>query len=98
MSRERMILEHRSTEHLLSLMDEPSPLPPRWRRRLKAAAVALLVLAAVLVVGYFEKQDLEAQVAQYCQMHTLWIESKGELGWPDFHGTYAQECRHEKAK
>lgn len=118
MSRERMILEHRShTEHMLSLIDSPQAkaaikeqraqyaegLPPcgrcmRWRRRAKVAAVALLVLGGVLLVGYLEKQDLEAEVAQYCQMHALWIESKGELGWPDFRGTYAQECLHEAAQ
>ncbi len=103
MSRERMILEHRSTEHLLSLMEPTEGLPPcarcrRWRKRLGAALVAIAIVAAVLVVGYFDKESQDLEAAQYCEMHALWIESKGDLGWPDFRGTYAQECPHEAAK
>lgn len=114
MSRERMLLEsHSHTEHMLSLMNSPNAkamikeqsasLPPcarcrRWRKRVVTALVAIAVIAGVLLVGYFDKEAQDLEAAQYCQMHALWIESRGELGWPDFRGTYAKECPHEAAK
>lgn len=114
MSRERMLLEHHShTSHMLSLLqseqakdmiaEQRANLPPcarcrRWRKRVATALVAIAVAAGVLVVGYFDKQAQDLEAAQYCQMHALWIESKGDVGWPDFRGTYAKECGNEAAQ
>lgn len=62
----------------------------------KALYPILLVLAAILligVVGALDKQSLEMEQRQYCQMHELWIKSGGELGWPDYNGSYKEECK-----
>lgn len=104
MSRERMILEHRSAEHLLSLIEPPTEgLPPctrcrRWRRRLGVVLLVLFIGFCFWLVGYLDKQTQDLEAAQYCEMHALWIESKGDVGWPDFRGTYAKECLHEAAQ
>jgi hypothetical protein len=56
----------------------------------------LLALSAIVllgVVGALDKQRLEEEQRQYCQMHELWIKSGGELGWPDYNGNYAEVCK-----
>ena len=62
----------------------------------KALYPILLILSVLLllfVVGALDKQRLEVEQRQYCQMHELWIESGGELGWPDYNGNYAEVCK-----
>lgn len=62
----------------------------------KALHPILLVLSVVLllgVVGALDKQSLEVEQRQYCQMHELWIKSGGELGWPDYNKNYAEVCK-----
>ena len=56
----------------------------------------LLVLAAILligVVGALDKQRLEVEQRQYCRMHEMWIQSGGDVGWPDYNKNYAEVCK-----
>lgn len=56
----------------------------------------LLVLAVILLVGLvgaLDKERLDVEQRQYCEMHELWIKSGGELGWPDYNKNYAEVCK-----
>ena len=62
----------------------------------KSLYTILLVVVVVLLVGLvgaLEKESLEVEQRQYCQMHELWIKSGGELGWPDYNKNYAEVCK-----
>lgn len=32
----------------------------------------------------------------YCEMVTIYQQSGGQYGWPDYRGNYNEVCRHEK--
>lgn len=59
----------------------------RYKVCVTVAMVAVLI--GVLVV---DRGALVAEAAQYCEMVKLGKDSNGDLGWPDFHHRYEQQC------
>lgn len=58
-----------------------------------ALGVAILVVAvAATQKENYSLTQAEEQLERYCNMVERWQESNGEYGWPDFHGTYDEEC------
>ena len=56
------------------------------------------IITVIAFVGVFlyasmsdSEESLEAE-SNYCEMVTLHIDSKGELGWPDYKGIYSNAC------
>lgn len=52
--------------------------------------VAALVLG-VLALGGFKDAAEDLEQRQYCELVAL-HKANPDLGWPDFHGTFEQEC------
>ena len=56
------------------------------------------IITLIVVVGIFlyaSMSDSEALLeaeSDYCEMVTMHIDSKGELGWPDYKGIYNNVC------
>lgn len=62
----------------------------------KSLCSILLVVAVILLVGLvgaLDKERLDVEQRQYCRMHEMWIQSGGEVGWPDYNGNYAEVCK-----
>lgn len=52
-----------------------------------------LIYFGIALVGYLSRTQMETEMKQYCQMHKLFLETNGELGWPDYNqGLYAKQC------
>lgn len=64
-------------------------------RKIKFSTLLVIfaVIAACGFVGHLDKQRLEMEQRQYCEMHELWIKSRGDLGWPDYNKNYAEVCK-----
>lgn len=58
---------------------------------LLVAAVTVVVLHATdgLLAG---KSSAENMRTEYCEMVNLNIDSMGQLGWPDYKGTFMRDC------
>lgn len=54
----------------------------------RIAALLVVLLLLLGLVGHFDYQDQEAEEAQYCDM------VKAKL-WPDYKGIYRQSCKGE---
>lgn len=57
-------------------------------------SICMVVGMAVVLVAVlsFDRGTMDLEAAQYCDMVHLHQQSAGELGWPDYQGTYAQQC------
>ena len=51
-------------------------------------AITFVIVTALLV----SMLDATEPVDPYCEMVSIWIESGGEYGWPDYRGNYHTEC------
>ena len=87
--------EYTANRHLRSVPRTPRPMPapPRKRRAWwKYVAVAFLIYMAIAWLGKMQREDDALAARQYCEMVHLWKTSAGDLGWPDYAGTYARQC------
>lgn len=48
--------------------------------------VALLLIAALGIVGYFDAEEEQRQQDEYCEMVKLWKQTNGQAGWPAYNG------------
>ena len=64
------------------------------RPDLKIAIGLMCLLCLVLIskIANDNKSEADIQLEQYCEMNDIRIESNGEFGWPDFKGTYEEQC------
>jgi hypothetical protein len=58
----------------------------------------ILIASAVLVfifiaIGDGEYEEAIAAQKNYCEMVSLYVQSNGESGWPDYEGTYEEHCK-----
>lgn len=57
--------------------------------------IALIALGALLICIIGDASgpdDLDIQKSNYCDMHRIFQESNGAYGWPDFKGSYSEQC------
>lgn len=54
----------------------------------------ILTLLGLLVSTTPPEEELEQE--RYCEMVELFVASKGDKGWPDYEGTYAESCTTQK--
>lgn len=57
--------------------------------------VWVLLGAAMLGLGALAV-SLPEPADPYCEMVTIYQQSGGQYGWPDYRGNYNEVCRHEK--
>jgi hypothetical protein len=59
--------------------------------------LAVLTMGVILLffgaTGSGDMQEEERQLASYCKMVSIHIESGGEEGWPDYKGNYSEACK-----
>lgn len=60
-----------------------------WWPWLTGAFVLYMLIASI---GRVDRLDEELEAQRYCEMVHLWNTSAGDLGWPDYAGTYAAHC------
>jgi hypothetical protein len=53
------------------------------------AAICLGILAFISADLYDHDSEQEAR---YCKMVSAWVESEGEIGWPDYNGNFDEVC------
>lgn len=60
-------------------------------------AFALVILGGLIVLtldhAAGQRDDLEDQRREYCEMVELYRTSQGELGWPDYRNIYSEQCK-----
>ena len=44
----------------------------------------MILLAALVMVAMLSTKRINEPSAEYCEMTALFVESRGEFGWPDF--------------
>lgn len=59
--------------------------------KLYVALVVAALVAGVLAISGFEDGAQAIEQRQYCELVAL-HKANPDLGWPDFHGTFEQEC------
>ena len=52
--------------------------------------IRVAVLAVAVMAWFWAIPDPGG--SPYCEMVTIWHESGGENGWPDYRNNYDQEC------
>lgn len=58
--------------------------------------LALLALAGLTIytISHASGPDDRAMAwVEYCEMVALYKDTRGEYGWPDYKGTYEEECK-----
>ena len=53
--------------------------------------IRVSVLAVAVMAWFWAMPDPGG--SPYCEMVTIYNQSGGEHGWPDYRGTYKQECK-----
>lgn len=54
--------------------------------------IIMLVIAAAILSLDTEAEQAQSDHEFYCEMVTAHVLSRGEYGWPDFHGIYDDHC------
>lgn len=61
---------------------------------LHPALLVAAIVALVMIVGYFDRQALDMEQAQYCRMVAM-NKQYSDIGWPDYAGSFDKECTPE---
>lgn len=54
--------------------------------------IALFLLGVILLLSVSDSEIQEDADQNYCEMVTLFHQSNGDLGWPDYLNTFEKEC------
>lgn len=54
--------------------------------------IGLVALSALALAGRDDVQVANQQQSEYCEMVSLYKNTGGEYGWPDFRGNFQQVC------
>jgi len=58
---------------------------------------AIMALFSIIVLMmFFGVEDRPVLDNNYCEMVSIYIESEGESGWPDYNGNYSEICDDRK--
>ena len=55
--------------------------------------IGLFLIAAILLVSASDSELQQDADQEYCEMVTLFQQSNGDLGWPDYQNTYQKGCK-----
>jgi hypothetical protein len=55
--------------------------------------IGLFLIAAILLVSISDSEIQEDADQNYCEMVTLYQQSNGDLGWPDYQNTFEKGCK-----
>ena len=58
--------------------------------------ILLIGLGALIIytLGHASgPDDRDLAWVEYCEMHSLYKATGGESGWPDYKGTYEEDCK-----
>ena len=51
------------------------------------------ILSVIVLMMFFGVEDRPVFNNNYCEMVSIYIESEGENGWPDYNGNYSEICQ-----
>lgn len=54
---------------------------------------ALVIIAAILMVGGMDYEDAKRQESDYCASVKEWAATNGHGGHPDYNGNYNEVCK-----
>jgi len=58
---------------------------------------AIMALFSIIVLMmFFGVEDRPVFSTNYCEMVSIYIESEGENGWPDYNRNYSEICDDRK--
>tara|TARA_R110000822_G_scaffold144974_2_gene283763 strand:+ start:290 stop:472 length:183 start_codon:yes stop_codon:yes gene_type:complete len=60
---------------------------------MRAILIGLFLIAAILLVSISDSEIEQDADQNYCEMVTLFQQSNGDLGWPDYKNTYEKGCK-----
>jgi hypothetical protein len=60
---------------------------------MRAILIGLFLIAAILLVSISDSEIQEDADQNYCEMVTLYQQSNGDLGWPDYQNTFEKGCK-----
>jgi|TARA_R110000796_G_C14229998_1_gene395845 hypothetical protein len=55
--------------------------------------ITIFLLGAILLVSASDSELEQDADQEYCEMVTLFQQSNGDLGWPDYKNTYEKGCK-----
>ena len=55
--------------------------------------ITLFLLGAILLLSVSDSEIQEDADQNYCEMVTLYQQSNGDLGWPDYQNTFEKGCK-----
>tara|TARA_R110000782_G_scaffold107909_2_gene196306 strand:+ start:355 stop:540 length:186 start_codon:yes stop_codon:yes gene_type:complete len=54
--------------------------------------IGLFLLGSILLVSANDSELQQDADQEYCEMVTLFQQSNGDLGWPDYQNTFEKGC------
>ena len=60
---------------------------------MRAILIGLFLIAAILLVSISDSEIQQDADQNYCEMVTLYQQSNGDLGWPDYQNTFEKGCK-----
>ena len=54
---------------------------------------AVVIIAAIMVVGSMDYEDAKRQESDYCASVRAWDDTVGKYGHPDYNGNYNEVCK-----
>ena len=60
---------------------------------MRAILIGLFLIATILLVSISDSEIEQDADQNYCEMVTLFQQSNGDLGWPDYKNTYEKGCK-----
>lgn len=76
------------------IYDQSHPKRDRWVKRIAILVSTLFILSALSFGSASDIEVAKNQKDLYCEMVGL-HKTDSTLGWPDFKGTYSQQCSGE---
>lgn len=61
--------------------------------KIRHALGLFVIFIALVYVSNEDAKEQQGQNVTYCEMVTLWKQTNGEQGWPDYNHNYKSVCR-----
>jgi hypothetical protein len=60
---------------------------------MRAILIGLFLIGSILLVSANDSEIQQDADQNYCEMVTLYQQSNGDLGWPDYQNTFEKGCK-----